>query len=68
MQVISAVNGPALAQQTKLVDAAKQAGTIKQFFPSEFSAYGAIGEPHTRRSTVMHAELMHCTLHCAMHE
>jgi hypothetical protein len=60
--VISAVNGPALAQQTKLVDAAKQAGTIKQFFPSEFSAYGAIGELDTQTFTVMHAKLMHCTL------
>ena len=44
MQVISAVNGPALALQTKLVAAAKEAGTIKQFMPSEFSAFGAIGE------------------------
>ena len=43
VQVISAVNGPALAQQTALVEAAKQAGTIKQFIPSEFSAYGAVG-------------------------
>lgn len=42
-QVISAVNGPALAQQTALVEAAKQAGTIKQFIPSEFSAFGAVG-------------------------
>ena len=44
VQVISAVNGPALALQTKLVTAAKEAGTIKQFMPSEFSAFGAIGE------------------------
>ena len=57
------MNGPALAQQTKLVDAAKQAGTIKQFFPSEFSAFGAIGELNIRTSHVMPAKLMHCTLH-----
>ena len=54
------MNGPALAQQTKLVEAAKQAGTIKQFFPSEFSAYGAIGElriPTLSVTSGMHAEL-----------
>lgn len=45
VQVISAVNGPALAQQTKLVEAAQKAGSIKQFIPSEFSAFGAVGEP-----------------------
>ncbi len=62
------MNGPALAQQTKLVEAIKQAGTIKQFFPSEFSAYGAIGELTTCTSTevsAMHAELSHFA---AMHE
>ena len=50
LQVISAVNGPVLALQTKLVAAAKEAGTIKQFIPSEFSAFGAIGEPSRLRS------------------
>ncbi|KAK9904277.1 hypothetical protein WJX75_008264 [Coccomyxa subellipsoidea] len=42
--VVSAVNGPGLAAQTKLVAAAKEAGTINQFMPSEFSAFGAVGE------------------------
>lgn len=42
--MVSAVNGPGLAAQTKLVAAAKEAGTIKQFMPSEFSAFGAVGE------------------------
>ena len=37
------MNGPALGLQTRLVAAAKEAGTIKQFIPSEFSAFGAIG-------------------------
>jgi hypothetical protein len=44
VQVISAVNGPALEKQSRLVVAAKEAGTIKQFFPSEFSCFGAVGE------------------------
>ena len=42
------------------MEAAKQAGTIKQFFPSEFSAYGAIGElanAYSAYLSVMHAEL-----------
>lgn len=45
--MVSAVNGPGLAAQTKLVAAAKEAGTIKQFMPSEFSAFGAVGEFHS---------------------
>jgi hypothetical protein len=50
LQVVSAVNGPALDQQTRLVAAAKEAGTIKQFVPSEFSAFGAIGALLKRRT------------------
>ena len=38
------VNGPGVATQTKLVAAAKEAGTIKQFMPSEFGVFGAVGE------------------------
>lgn len=33
-----------MTSQTKLVAAAKEAGTIKQFMPSEFSVFGAVGE------------------------
>ncbi|CAL8470597.1 g10139 [Coccomyxa elongata] len=42
--VVSVVNGPGVATQTKLVAAAKEAGTIKQFMPSEFGVFGAVGE------------------------
>lgn len=38
------MNGPGVATQTKLVAAAKEAGTIKQFMPSEFGVFGAVGE------------------------
>lgn len=45
-QVISAVNGPGLLLQLNLVEAAqKAANPTLQFIPSEFSAYGAVGEP-----------------------
>ena len=43
MQIICAVNGPAVALQTNLVQAAAAAGTVKQFFPSEFGIFGAVG-------------------------
>ena len=42
-QIICAVNGPAVALQTNLVQAAATAGTVQQFFPSEFGILGAVG-------------------------
>ena len=45
VQIICAVNGPAVALQTNLVQAAATAGTVKQFFPSEFGIFGAVGAP-----------------------
>ena len=45
-QVVSAVNGPGLLLQLNLVKAAKKAANpTLQFIPSEFSAFGAVGEP-----------------------
>ncbi|CAK0732050.1 hypothetical protein CVIRNUC_000078 [Coccomyxa viridis] len=43
--VVSAVNGPGLLLQLNLVEAAKKAANpTLQFLPSEFSAFGAVGE------------------------
>ena len=44
--MVSAVNGPGLLLQLNLVEAAKKAANpTLQFIPSEFSAFGAVGEP-----------------------
>ena len=42
-QIICAVNEPVVALQTNLVQAAATAGNVKQFFPSEFGIFGAVG-------------------------
>lgn len=62
-QIICVVTREATEAQVNLVQAAATAGTVKQFFPSEFGILGAVGASMDRLPRCLY-QMTERTVHC----